>query len=429
MSAVTVTGSNDQSNNNNATITKKTGNVATFKETKTVTKGIVTIDTLGNEFKVPDFTIKTILDAIPKSCYNRVLYKSFYYVFRDIFIIISFGLIAQNTIPHLPNAFLRGIGWLVYAFIQSLPYTGIWVLAHECGHQAFSDYGWVNDTVGWVLHSYLLVPYFSWKYSHGKHHKATGHLTRDMVFVPPTREEFIKNRNAVTLSELSEDAPIVTLKELVIQQLGGWLWYLLTNVTGQPHPEVGNKWYSDFIKSHFNPSSPIFEKRDYWFIVLSDIGVLTQMFVLYEWIKHFGWFACFTHWFLPYVLTNHWLVFITYLQHSDVTLPHYEDHEWNFARGAAATIDREFGFIGPFFFHDIIETHVLHHYVSRIPFYNAREGTKAIKEVMGEHYVHSDENMWVTLWKSGRYCQFVEGETGVKMFRNVNGLGVAPKKD
>jgi len=28
--------------------------------------------------------------------------------------------------------------------------TGIWVIAHECGHGAFSDHAWVNDSVGLV---------------------------------------------------------------------------------------------------------------------------------------------------------------------------------------------------------------------------------------------------------------------------------------
>ena len=82
-------------------------------------------------------------------------------------------------------------------------------------------------------------------------------------------------------------------------------------------------------------------------------------------------------------MVNHWLVFITYLQHSDPQMPHYEASQWTFARGAAATIDREFGFVGKHIFHDIIETHVLHHYVSRIPFYNAREASEAIKKLWG----------------------------------------------
>ena len=40
--------------------------------------------------------------------------------------------------------------------------TGVWVIAHECGHQAFSQWQSVNDGVGLVLHSLLLVPYYSW---------------------------------------------------------------------------------------------------------------------------------------------------------------------------------------------------------------------------------------------------------------------------
>lgn len=30
---------------------------------------------------------------------------------------------------------------------------GVWVIAHECGHQAFSESKQLNNAVGWVLHS------------------------------------------------------------------------------------------------------------------------------------------------------------------------------------------------------------------------------------------------------------------------------------
>lgn len=399
---------------------------ATQKKTTVNLQGVTTE---GKTFTAPDYSIKEVLQAIPKDCYERRLSESFYYVFRDIAIVVASMATAQYAIPLIGNVYLRGVTWFLYSVYLSLPLTGLWVLAHECGHQAFSDYGWVNDTVGWVLHSYLMVPYFSWKYSHGKHHKATGHLTRDMVFVPPTKEQFIENHQVVTLGEIACDAPIVTLANLFIQQFGGWIWHLLTNVTGQPFKELEGSFFKQFYASHFNPSAPIFEKRDYWFIVLSDIGILTQTYILYNWINYFGTFSFVVHWLIPYLFTNHWLVFVTFLQHTDVSLPHYEDSEWTFARGAAATIDREFGFIGPFFFHDIIETHVLHHYCSRIPFYNARKASKAIKEVMGDNYAHSDESMWFTLWNSARQCQFVDGKNGMKMFRNVNGLGVDPTKE
>lgn len=409
-------GSGPNSGSASASVTKR-GNVASFSLNATA------VDTFGNTFEAPDYSIKDILRAIPSHCYERRVFESLYYVFRDIACMTAFGYVAQNYIHLLPYAGLRFAAWAAYTYVQGLFGTGLWVLAHECGHTAFSDYAWVNDTVGWVLHSYWFVPYFSWKFSHSKHHKATGHLDRDTVFVPPRKDTFVERRHAHSLEEIASDSPIYSLLHLLGQQLGGWIMYLFNNVTGQPLAD------SAWKMNHFNPNSALFEKRDYWYIIMSDIGILAQGFVLYTWYKHFGAFNVLVHWAIPYVYVNHWLVFITFLQHSDPKMPHYEAHQWNFARGAAATIDREFGFVGKHIFHDIIETHVLHHYCSRIPFYNAREASEAIKKVMGHHYQHSDENMWVSLWKSARECQFVDGDNGVMMYRNVNGIGVDPKKN
>lgn len=414
MSKIASVGASTSASGAVSSVTKR-GNVAGFSDKATA------IDTYGNTFEAPDYTIKDILSVIPAHCYERRTLQLLSYVARDITCMVVLGYLANTYILHIPHQLGRFAAWAAYVYAQGLFGTGIWVLAHECGHLAFSDHAWVNDTVGWVLHSYLMVPYFSWKYSHGKHHKATGHLTRDMVFVPKTKQQYLEAHDANHVDELLSDAPIYTLYQLVAQQTVGWILYLFSNVTGQALKDV-----PFWKKNHFNPSLVIFEARDYWYIVLSDVGILLQLAVLYTWYKQFGGFNVLVNWFLPYMLVNHWLVFITYLQHLDPKMPHYEAHQWNFARGAAATIDREFGFIGKHIFHDIIETHVLHHYVSRIPFYNAGEASEAIKKVMGKHYMYSDENMWVALWKSGRWCQYVDGDNGVMMFRNTNGFGVKP---
>lgn len=129
---------------------------------------------------------------------------------------------------------------------------------------------------------------------------------------------------------------------------------------------------------------------------------------------------------------------ITYLQHTDPSLPHYTGASWNYVRGAAATIDREFGFIGRELLHGIIETHVLHHYISTIPFYHADEASDAIKKVMGRHYRSNTKGgalgFLQSLWTSARVCNWVEpnegatGEAqGVLFFRNRNGLGNPPQ--
>lgn len=77
--------------------------------------------------------------------------------------------------------------------------------SHEAGHQAYSSSKAINNAVGWVLHSALLVPYHSWRISHGRHHAATGHLTRDEVFVPRTRKQ-------LGYPEVEEEGEILGIK-------------------------------------------------------------------------------------------------------------------------------------------------------------------------------------------------------------------------
>lgn len=307
-----------------------------------------------------------ILEAIPAECFNRSAVKGLGYVARDIALIAIIGVTAYYTIPMLPTMTLRFVGWMVYGFIQGLVGTGLWVLAHECGHQAFSPSRKLNDFVGWVLHSALLVPYFSWQISHSKHHKGTGHLSKDMVFVPKTRSTIIRLRGGNpnefpkddemteeqenTLYDLIEEAPITTLYILILQQTLGWLGYITFNATGQKYPNR-----SVWEVNHFNPASPLFSAHEYNKILLSDLGLIITFSVLTLASKTWGFSTVLCYYVLPYFWVNHWLVLITYLQHTDPALPHYRAEAWNFQRGAAATIDRNFGFIGQHLFHDIIE--------------------------------------------------------------------------
>lgn len=407
-------------------------------------------DTYGNEFQLPDYTINDIRNAIPKHCYERSAATGLYYVARDVVSLgVTFALFNKFCTPeYVPSTPARFVLWTVYTFIQGLFGTGLWVLAHECGHQSFSPSKTLNDTVGWAAHSALLVPYFSWKISHGKHHKATGNMERDMVFLPKTREVFANRVGKFIheLDELTEDTPIATIIHTVLQQLFGWPMYLIANVTGHDNHEEqkegrgkGKKNGMNGGVNHFSPASPLYEAKDAKLIVLSDIGLAITGYALYLIGSNYGW-ANLTVWYLiPYLWVNHWLVAITFLQHTDPSLPHYTGESWNYVRGAAATIDREFGFIGRQLLHGIIETHVLHHYVSTIPFYHADEATEAIKPIMGRHYRADTEGgslgFLQAIWKSARWCNWVEpnegaeGENaGVLFFRNRNGLGMPPTK-
>ncbi|KAI8943439.1 Oleate hydroxylase fah12 [Plenodomus lindquistii] len=410
----------------------------------------VLLDTYGNEFEIPDYTIKDIRDAIPKHCFERSALRGLGYVARDLAsLATTFYVFHKFVTPEtVPSMTARVVLWTLYTVLQGFFGTGLWILAHECGHQAFSPSKTLNDTVGWVCHSILLVPYFSWKISHGKHHKATGHMERDMVFIPKTREVYATrvSRAIHELHELTEETPIATFIHTFGQQIGGWPMYLMANVTGHNNhdrqPEGKGKGKKNGMfggVNHFNPSSPLFEKKDEHLILLSDLGLAIIIAGLTWVYKNYGFNNLLVWYIIPYLWVNHWLVAITFLQHTDPSLPHYDAATWTYTRGAAATIDREFGFIGRTLLHGIVETHVLHHYISTIPFYHADEATEAIKGVMGKHYRSDVKDGPIgflkSIWKAARWCQWVEpsvgaeGEgKGVLFFRNSNGLGVPPAK-
>jgi omega-6 fatty acid desaturase / acyl-lipid omega-6 desaturase (Delta-12 desaturase) len=71
---------------------------------------------------------------------------------------------------------------------------------------------------------------------------------------------------------------------------------------------------------------------------------------------------------VPLLVVNAWLVLITYMQHTHPGLPHYDSGEWDWLRGALATVDRDSGVLNRVF-HHITDTHVAHHLFSTCDLY------------------------------------------------------------
>jgi fatty acid desaturase len=111
--------------------------------------------------------------------------------------------------------------------------------------------------------------------------------------------------------DLVAKSPAVTL----FLQLLGWPMYLIRNASGQ-------KTYPRFT-NHFNPSSVIFDKRHFRQILASDVGIAILFGVLGTWGYQRGFAEVAKFYLIPYLWVNHWLVSITFLQHTDPLVPHY----------------------------------------------------------------------------------------------------------
>ncbi|PWY67152.1 fatty acid desaturase [Aspergillus heteromorphus CBS 117.55] len=353
-------------------------------------------------------TLKAIRDAIPAHCFESSVVTSLLYLARDICYcaILTYAAFHIHLLPSLP---LRVVAWAAYGFLQGCVGTGLWILAHECGHGAFSKHPTFNDFVGWAAHSFLMVPYFSWKFTHARHHRYTGHMEKDTVFVPWTDHQLAEKKNVriEQLKHLTEETPIVSFLQLIGHQLFGWQMYLWLNVTAGPKSLPDGRSVTG-MSSHYNPFGEIFSRAQWVSVALSDLGLLIMGSVLYYASTQIGGWNVVLLYFVPYLWVHHWLIAITYLQHTHPEVPHYTAETWTYTKGALATIDRSIGFIGRHFFHEIIDYHVVHHLFSRIPFYKAEEATRAIQPLLGENYHEEKEVSFLySLMVTFRRCIYV----------------------
>ncbi|KAK1259665.1 Omega-6 fatty acid desaturase, endoplasmic reticulum isozyme 2 [Acorus gramineus] len=344
----------------------------------------------------PPFTLGQLKKAIPPHCFNRSIPRSFSYVAYDLTIVFIFYYLATNYISLLPSP-LNYLAWTLYWVCQGCVLTGVWVIAHECGHHAFSDYQWLDDTVGLILHSSLLVPYFSWKYSHRRHHSNTGSLERDEVFVPKPKSEM------PWFSKYLNNPPGRFLSLFITLTLG-WPLYLTFNVSGRKYERFA---------CHYDPYGPIYNDRERLQIFISDVGVFAVTYVLYRLVVSCGISWVIQVYGVPLLIVNGFLVLITYLQHTHPSLPHYDSSEWDWLRGALATVDRDYGVLNKVF-HHITDTHVAHHLFSTMPHYHAMEATKAIKPILGEYYQFDGTPIYKATWREARECIYVEPDEGSK---------------
>ncbi|KAH0997979.1 hypothetical protein GBA52_021843 [Prunus armeniaca] len=108
----------------------------------------------------------------------------------------------------------------------------------------------------------------------------------------------------------------------------GWPSYLAFNISGQEY---------DRFTCHYDLNGPIFSNRERLQVHISDLGIMSAIYVLYKIVMAKG----------------------------HPSLPHYGESEWDWLRGALVTVDRDYGVLNKVF-HNSTNTHVVHHLFSTI---------------------------------------------------------------
>ena len=317
------------------------------------------------------FTLQDIRAAIPPHCFEPSAWRSLSYFFLDIGIIAGLYAIAYQ----IDALWFWPIFWLA----QGTMFWALFVVGHDCGHRSFSKYKWLNDLIGHLSHTPILVPFHGWRISHRTHHANTGNIDTDESWYPPTETQY---------REMPKDVKFVRYYLTLL----AYPIYLFKRSPGRKG-------------SHFLPSSPLFKPSEKWDVITSTVlwGAMIAFLAALTYTN--GWLFLVKYYLGPYIVFIVWLDVVTLLHHTVPSIPWYPNDNWYFLKGALSTIDHDYGFINPI--HHNIGTHVAHHIFLGMPHYHLLTATEAIKPVLGEYYRKSSDPIWKSLWTALRDCRYV----------------------
>jgi fatty acid desaturase len=314
---------------------------------------------------------------------------------------VGLSLLAYGAGTRIPLTLAASPLWILYALITGTVAMGCWVIAHECGHNAFHPNRRLEAAIGLVLHSLLLVPYHSWARSHAVHHAHCNHLEAGETHVPPRLDS--------TSGRITEQckARLGTLLfgsiALVNHLLIGWPLYLFFGATGG----------EDYSRptSHFRIGQPttdgkraLFPRSFRGLMLRSNLGLLLVLIALGIAAVQFSLPRVLCVYGLPYLVVNGWLVTYTWLQHTDLSIPHFSNETWTWAKGALQTVDRPYGPLLNILHHGIGSTHVCHHVNSTIPHYNAWRGTALLRQRFPQLVRVDNTPIHQALWRVASRC-------------------------
>ena len=339
-------------------------------------------------------SVAEVRAALPSDAFDLSTPRSLGYAAFSLLTTVTPAVLAWR---YLPLEWVWLPAWILYALVTGTCAFGMWIIAHECGHGAFSPNRRLQDAVGFVFHTTLLVPYFSWQRSHAIHHAKTNHLTDGESHVPLRT---IDESGQLALSRhRSLGARRYGVYNLVIHVVLGWPIYLLT---GAVPSDGGGK------TNHFWPWAPfndrLFPRRWIRRVVVSAIGVLGVVAALVSWAIAAGPAVVVAVYVGPYLVNNAWLVVYTWLHHTNQDTPHYAEADWDYVRGAFCSIDRPYHPVVDLLHHRIGTTHAAHHLFHRIPHYRAREATAAVASAFPELYRYDPTPIHRALWRVSRDC-------------------------
>ncbi|KAA8496773.1 Omega-3 fatty acid desaturase, chloroplastic [Porphyridium purpureum] len=341
--------------------------------------------------KPPPFTMEEVRKAIPQECWRKDATKSTMYLLRDLVTIAVLAAIAVKAANPLV--------WALYTLAQGTLFWALFVVGHDCGHGSYSNSSLLNEIVGHLTHASILVPFHGWRISHRTHHANHANVDKDESWYPYSKKDY--DEMSLSRRMFRFELPVA---------LFGYPVYLFKNTPNK-------------TGSHWLPGSRLFKPSEAGMVVRSTLSCIAMLGLLAAVGAKIGLAMLAKLYMGPLVVFWAWLAAVTYLHHTDESVPSYRNEEWNYFRGALSTVDRDFGPLIDSVHHHI-GWHVVHHTFPQIPHYNLVKATEAVKPVLGEYYREPERSGFMpwhlvrSLGDSFKKCRWVDNEGDVVFYKH-----------
>lgn len=323
--------------------------------------------------------LKDIIKTLPRECFQKNPRRAWMSVVVSVLAVA----IGYAGIAYLPWFFLP-FTWI----FTGTALTGLFVIAHDCGHRSFAKRRWVNDWVGHILMLPLIYPFHSWRIGHDHHHLHTNKLSVDNAWHPWTLEVY---------------AATHPLLQGVYRALRGRLWWLAS--------------IAHWAVLHFDASK--FAKRDQAKVKQSVAAVVIFAAVFFPTlIFTTGIWGVVKFWLVPWLVYHFWMSTFTLVHHTAPDIQFHPIETWSAAEAQlAGTVHCSYPRWVEILCHDI-NVHVPHHVSVAIPSYNLRMAHDSLRQNWGG-YLQEDQFSWALMKEITDRCHLYHPDVAYQTFKDV----------
>lgn len=323
--------------------------------------------------------LKDIVKTLPKECFQQNRRKAWLKLLLNVFM-VGLGYVGIAVAPW----FLLPLFWV----FTGTALTGLFVIAHDCGHRSFAKRRWVNDLVGHLLMLPLLYPFHSWRILHNHHHLHTNKLDEDNAWQPFQPELYNS---------------LVRVGQWGYQLMRGRCWWLASII--------------HWAGLHFDVSQFSLKDRGKMKLSVSVVLVFAAI-ALPTLIATTGLWGLVKFWLMPWLAYHFWMSTFTLVHHTAPQIPFYKPEQWDAATSQlSGSVHCNYPRWVEFLCHDI-NVHVPHHISTAIPSYNLRLAHRSLQQNWSNHLCQESQFSWSLIKQITEHCHLYEPDYNYQSFQD-----------